>query len=245
MKGAKNRNRRGGLADEDRALWELVASSVEPVRGKNRVPDVEIPEIDDQTHPADAGFHPAPSPSRGGQTREGRTTKSPSPSSGRSGSGSGSGSEGRGGSAEASQLPKRRAPSPPDPQPAALDRKRARRVARGAEEIEARLDLHGMTQDDAHHALTGFVWRCHAQGLRFVLVITGKGGAGSSDRSGRQAGYADDDGSFVARPRGVLRRNVPRWLGSPELAPMVVSYTTAHIRHGGEGALYVQLRVKR
>ncbi len=217
MKGVKNRTRRGGLGDEDRALWALVASSVEPARGKNRVPDVELPEIDAETHSADSGFHPAPSPSRGAGTREGRTTKSPSPAWGGARSGG------------ARSLP-------PEPVPVALDRKRARRVARGAEEIEARLDLHGMTQDDAHYALTGFVFRCHVQGLRFVLVITGKGGAGSRN---------DDDGSFVARPRGVLRRNVPRWLGSAELAPMVVSYTTAHIRHGGEGALYVQLRVKR
>jgi DNA-nicking Smr family endonuclease len=45
-----------------------------------------------------------------------------------------------------------------------------------------------------------------------------------------------------ARPRGVLRRNVPRWLAAPGLAPLVISYATAHIRHGGEGALYVRLR---
>ena len=123
-----------------------------------------------------------------------------------------------------------------------LERKRARRIARGSEAIEARLDLHGMTQEAAHAALTGFVRRCHAAGLRTILVITGKGGA--------QRARTDSDGSEHygdpwQRPRGILKRNVPIWLSQPGLGALVVSYSTAHVRHGGEGAIYVQLRVKR
>ena len=76
-----------------------------------------------------------------------------------------------------------------------------------------------------------------ARGLRTVLVITGKGGQGG-DRGGPSR--IDHDG--LPRERGVLKRNVPRWLASHELGSLVVGYTTAHIRHGGEGALYVRLR---
>ena len=129
-----------------------------------------------------------------------------------------------------------RAPPPQPqlgPQLVKLERRKARRIARGSDDIEARLDLHGMTQDDAHATLVGFVRRCHANGLRRVLVITGKGGTGRSH-------HADDD--VIPRPRGVIKRNVPRWLGGAEIGSLVVSYTTAHVRHGGEGALYVQLR---
>lgn len=124
-------------------------------------------------------------------------------------------------------------PAPPPPQPVTLERRKARRIAKGTEEIEARLDLHGMTQADAHDALIGFVRRCHANGCRTVLVITGKGGT---------RGSHDEGDDVVPRHRGVLKRNVPQWLASPDIGGLVVSYTTAHIRHGGEGALYVRLR---
>jgi DNA-nicking Smr family endonuclease len=128
--------------------------------------------------------------------------------------------------------------SRPVPQPKAvpLQRRQARRIARGSEEIEARLDLHGMTQDDAHWALVGFVRRCHAAGLRTVLVITGKGGAPTRGRTHDEHG--------LPRERGVLKRNVPKWLAGPEVGALVISYSTAHVRHGGEGALYVRLRRK-
>ena len=75
-----------------------------------------------------------------------------------------------------------------------------------------------------------------------VLVITGKGGGGwmesSTDRFER---FVHEGG----RERGVLKRKVPFWLDQPELRAIVVGYTTAHVRHGGEGALYVQLRRRK
>lgn len=106
-----------------------------------------------------------------------------------------------------------------------LDRRTRRKLVRGALPIEARLDLHGMTQADAHGALLRFIDESAVRRRRVVLVITGKGSGGEG--------------------RGVLRRSVPHWLGSREMARHVVGFGPAHPAHGGEGALYVRLRVGR
>jgi DNA-nicking Smr family endonuclease len=122
------------------------------------------------------------------------------------------------------------------PPVAQFDRKKAKKIRAGRIEIDARIDLHGMRQDEAHAALRAFLHRTQARGLRWVLVITGKGRSGA-DR--------DDEASFDMtrnRDRGVLKRNVPRWLEEPDIRHLIVSYTTAAIPHGGEGALYVHLR---
>jgi DNA-nicking Smr family endonuclease len=118
------------------------------------------------------------------------------------------------------------------PDLAAFDRKAARRLRQGQIEIEARIDLHGLRQHEAHGALRRFLLSCFARGFRWVLVITGKGGPQRP---------RDDDG-WSAPERGVLRKSVPQWLAEPELRSVVVSFTPAAIPHGGEGALYVQLR---
>lgn len=134
----------------------------------------------------------------------------------------------------AKSVPVRSAPPPI----ADFDRKKARKIRSGQVDIEARIDLHGMRQDEAHAALIRFLHRCQSKEQRWVLVITGKGKI--VDR--------DPDAPFdmtVQRERGVLKRNVPRWLDEPELRPLVVSYTTAAIQHGGEGALYIHLRKSR
>ena len=130
----------------------------------------------------------------------------------------------------------------PRPQPPAatdsFDRKRLKRIATGRIEIEGRIDLHGLRESEAHLRLRGYLRQAHAQGKRTVLVITGKG----RDEVDMYAAF--DLGEDRA-PRGVLKRNVPRWLGEPDLMSIVVSFTTAHVRHGGEGALYVHLRRER
>jgi DNA-nicking Smr family endonuclease len=118
-----------------------------------------------------------------------------------------------------------------------FDRKAARRLRGGRIDIEARVDLHGLRQSEAHTTLRRFLMSCHARGLRWVLVITGKGAP-------RRRGEDEDayTSNFGSEERGVLRRNVPIWLAEPELRAIVVSFTAAAIQHGGEGALYVQLR---
>jgi DNA-nicking Smr family endonuclease len=121
------------------------------------------------------------------------------------------------------------------PELAIFDRNSARRIRAGRREIEARVDLHGMRQDEAHAALRRFLFSSQSRGLRFVLVITGKGKSTSS---------AEEPYVSSARERGILKRNVPRWLEEPELRSIVVSYTRAAIQHGGEGAIYVHLRAK-
>jgi DNA-nicking Smr family endonuclease len=119
---------------------------------------------------------------------------------------------------------KRTAPAPSLAPLAPLGRRMKQRVARGKEAIDARLDLHGLTQAQAHSALLHFMHNAHARDARLVLVITGKGRGPEP---------------------GVLRRQVPQWLGLPEFRSLVVGFEDAHIAHGGEGALYVRVRRMR
>ncbi|WP_439401855.1 Smr/MutS family protein [Bradyrhizobium sp. DASA03068] len=121
--------------------------------------------------------------------------------------------------------PAPRAAKPSIPPLAPLGKRERIKLSRGRSEIDARLDLHGMTQMRAHRALAGFLHRAHQDGLTFVLVITGKG------RSGGES--------------GVLRRQVPEWLSLPEFRAFVVGFEEAAIGHGGEGALYVRIRRAR
>jgi DNA-nicking Smr family endonuclease len=120
--------------------------------------------------------------------------------------------------------PKRAAPPPLAP----LTRRHKKRIARGNHAIDGRLDLHGMTQAEAHDALFGFLRAKQTRGAKVVLVITGKGARGG------------DDGG-----RGVLKRMVPMWLGMPDFRSLIVGFESAAIGHGGEGALYVSLRKGR
>ena len=139
------------------------------------------------------------------------------------------------------------APAPPPPRPKALraaqrppgakklpdlahdaapglDRRNAERLRRGELHIEARLDLHGMTQDEAHGALDDFLARSHQAGKRCVLVITGKGGVGRG---------------------GILRAAVPRWLNEAPNRARLLAFAAAQPKHGGAGALYLLLKRRR
>jgi len=137
---------------------------------------------------------------------------------------------------EPKAAPAKGTPTPVRTPPIAeFDRKKVRKIRSGQVDIEARIDLHGMRQDEAHVALVRFLHRCQMKDQRWVLVITGKGKLINSD-----PGAPFD--MTQQRERGVLKRNVPRWLDEPDLRPLVVSYTTAAIHHGGEGALYIHLR---
>jgi DNA-nicking Smr family endonuclease len=112
-----------------------------------------------------------------------------------------------------------------------LDRQTARKLNKGHLAVEARLDLHGMRQRDAHAALRKFLAWARSKDYRHVLVITGKG----SLRESSASFYEEEE-------RGVLRQAVPHWLGHGDLAPLIVSFSEAPRRLGGAGALYVRLK---
>jgi DNA-nicking Smr family endonuclease len=108
------------------------------------------------------------------------------------------------------------------------------RLNRGQLEPQARLDLHGMTQNAAHRALDNFLRGTYEQGLRLVVIITGKGNPRVADVA-----------AWTASPHGALKEMVPRWLAEPASSTLIAKMQTAHVRHGGDGALYVYLRKNR
>ncbi|ESR26047.1 Smr/MutS family protein [Lutibaculum baratangense] len=120
------------------------------------------------------------------------------------------------------------------PRPAALDRKTKRRLDRGQRRAEAVIDLHGLTQRMAHDRLLGFLRSSQAQGLRVVLVVTGKGRP-----------QAIEERDWWDAPAGILRRSVPHWLETPPFRDLVSAYESPVHRKGGEGALYIQIRRRK
>jgi DNA-nicking Smr family endonuclease len=110
-----------------------------------------------------------------------------------------------------------------------LEKRHRREVAKGSRAIDARIDLHGMRQGEAHAALHAFIARAHYSEARLVLVITGKGGGFNA----------------LGEERGVLRRLVPHWLADPAMRRMILGYEPAALPHGGDGALYVRIRRDR
>jgi DNA-nicking Smr family endonuclease len=124
-------------------------------------------------------------------------------------------------------------PAPqPQAQPTILDRRTRNRLSRGILDVDARIDLHGLTQSLAHRKLRNFIEEAQAGGARLVLVITGKGAPA-------------ERGDFMQPQRGVLRRAVPQWLASQEFRDLVAGFDEAGRRHGGEGAIYVRIRRRR
>ena len=123
------------------------------------------------------------------------------------------------------------------PELTGLDRRSAQKLARGQAQIDARIDLHGMTQESARSALKSFIIRAQTEGLRLVLVITGKGRSPYSSHT--LHGYHQVD---VPEREGVLRRALPRWLDETEFRTHISGYQPAHPKHGGGGAFYVRLR---
>ena len=103
------------------------------------------------------------------------------------------------------------------------DRRTVQRLKRGMMPIDGRLDLHGLTQKEAHERLASFIAIKQRQGARCVLVITGRG----------------------IRYGGILKHMTPRWLDEPPNRERVLTYSDAQIKHGGDGALYVLLRRRR
>jgi len=174
MTGKRHRH----LSDEDRMLWNLIARTVEPLRGKSLPPEPE------ETQPE---LQPAPKLQF-----------------------------------EAANTPPGKPAAPHPPATGLIDRPTRNKIAKGRIPLEASVDLHGLTQTEAHSLLLSFLHRAHAGGLRHVLVITGKGSSLGSD--------------------GVLRRAVPDWLRTSAFRGLVSGFEDAARNHGGSGALYVRLR---
>jgi DNA-nicking Smr family endonuclease len=199
------RRRRHLTADEER-VWAAVARSVKPLRAKPSV-----------AHPAKA-VAPKPQsakPSVGAPTVAKPSVAKPTAKPTATKLAIAKHVE------HAPQPVKAKLPFPAN----TLIRRERQQLARGRAEIGGRIDLHGMTQAEAHDALLRFLHRAQAEGAKFVLVITGKGGPGGD--------------------RGVLRRQVPLWLVLPAFRTSVLGFDVAHVGHGGEGALYVRLRKAR
>ena len=189
------------LSDEERVLWKGITRSIAPLRNsRDAMPDNAEP--------------PAARPAV-----KARPKLPPKPAS-----------KVKAKSAAAAIKPVA-PPAVPKPAPplAPLGRRVRQQLARGSRAIDGRLDLHGMTQVQAHDALLGFLGAMQARGAKVVLIITGKG-AGGGDPYGE---------------RGVLKRQAPLWLRLPEFRRHIVGFEAAGIGHGGEGALYVTLRRAR
>jgi len=180
-KPTPKKKKKSETPDDDLALWQTVAQTVEPLKGR------DVP-------PEETGAKPPPkrtSPSSMGRPR-------PIPPS--------------------TALPELRHADQPG-----LDKATAKRMRRGQVRLEGRIDLHGLTQNEAHRALDAFLDAATAAGKREVLIITGKG--------------TRKDGSI-----GVLRQAVPRWLNEFPNRGRVVAFSYAAPKDGGEGALYVRLK---
>lgn len=104
--------------------------------------------------------------------------------------------------------------------PQTLDINNDKKTRRGRVDIDAKIDLHDMTQAEAQPALFRAVMRAAKHNKKCLLVVTGKG----------------------VRLDGVLRRNFPNWINDPSLRPHIATYAQAHIKHGGSGAWYVFLK---
>lgn len=176
--------------DADTRLWNIVTATVRPLSGRRK----ERPSA------ASVSASGSPPIARAGAALPGATLKNAPLKTGKP---------------PARQIPAR---GPRDLH--AIEPGRRRRLDRGRDQPAASVDLHGLNQDQARAALTGFILRGWAENRRTILVITGKGALGD----------------------GVLRRRVPEWLAEPPLRKIVAGLSEAHRRHGGEGALYVALK---
>jgi DNA-nicking Smr family endonuclease len=95
-------------------------------------------------------------------------------------------------------------------------------------QIEDRLDLHGLTCQEAEMILDRFFYKIQINGLKTVLIITGKG-------TPKECNTLDNPG-----PYGVLRMYVCKWF--EKNGQYIVCYSEAKIEHGGKGAFYVHVR---
>ena len=104
-----------------------------------------------------------------------------------------------------------------------VDRRLAQRLHRGDYAVQAHIDLHGHTVENAKVVVERFVTEAYAAGQRCVLLIHGRG-LNSKDN------------------RPVLKEQVRIWLSHGRLSRLVLAFATAPLTNGGAGAVYVLLR---
>jgi DNA-nicking Smr family endonuclease len=176
--------KRKALSEEDRILWNAVAVTATPLKGKA----------------APLMSAPAPAPQPASEQKPAKPNGKPA----------------------VAAEPWRPAPQTVAPPQQRIDRPTHTKIAKGRLVIEGKVDLHGLTQSEAHSMLLGFLHQAYARDRRHVLVVTGKGASFGSD--------------------GVLKRAVPAWFATPPFRALVGGYHEAARQHGGAGALYVKLR---
>ncbi len=101
-----------------------------------------------------------------------------------------------------------------------VGRRTMRKLARGGYSVQAEIDLHGMTVDEARPRLADFISYSAMQGNLCVRVVHGKG-LGSGDRG------------------PVLKNAVNRWLRKWD---SVLAFVSTRQVDGGTGAIYVLLQ---
>ncbi|TBW35791.1 hypothetical protein EYW49_15460 [Siculibacillus lacustris] len=225
------RRRPRALGDDERRLWDKVTETIDPLgdarpHRRSRRPPVESHPAPESPPVVEAAVPPPPAaPEPPKEKRVPRIVRPTGPTR-------------REPARAAATIHVKHTPTPEGlappvaapPSLAALDDRTRRRLARGLVAIDARLDLHGMTQEAAHSALRHFLVRARGAGARIVLVITGKGRGGPGESPW---------------DRGVLRRAVPHWLADSDVRDLVIGFEEAHLAHGGAGAIYVRLRRPR
>lgn len=198
------------LSSEEKALWDYATADVHRRKPRKADPAPSDPASEALT-PDDASgkiVHPPPP----------KTAKPPRPAPPQN---------------QAAKIPAKPAPPPAErlnaeisgPTPG-LDRRTDERFRRGELPLDGHLDLHGMTQEQAHNTLRGFIHRSRQRGSRCLLVITGKGTRGG-------------------RGEGILRKALPVWLNEPDLRPHILAFRVARQHHGGSGAFYLLLKRRR
>lgn len=187
--------KRNYLKNDDRILWEHVAKTASPLLNKNRLINVSEEDLVAWEHEISSVSKSIENTPKAKKLKMQENIPA---------------------------LTKTPAPKPEKNQLHILDKPTYRKISKGRVDIDARIDLHGLTQSEAYEILYGFLVNAHARGLRHVLIITGKGRSLGGD--------------------GILKQAVPHWFSTPLFRLLVSAYEEAARHHGGQGAIYVRLR---
>ena len=114
-----------------------------------------------------------------------------------------------------------------------LDRKRHDLLKKGKLSPEKSIDLHGLSAKRAEEVVLTFLFQSYSQGIRLVLVITGKG------RNSIQMG---SNLVHETRDIGIIKKSLIMWIKNSNIMPVILHIMPAHSKHGGGGAFYIYLK---